>query len=218
MIPLTSARRAPAADRAVSSDRLHAPAAERNGEAILRVLRVVLRPGWRVLELGSGTGQHAARFAVRLPELRWQPSEIDPRLCASIGAWSQDVAGGNIEQPLTIDVMQPGWWKEAGPADAVLAINLLHCAPREAIAGLLAGAGRLLTSGEPILLYGPFTFNGVHCSASNRSFDRMLRQQNPDWGLRDLNDVASKGARHRLHLDRVVEMPANNHIIILRRR
>ena len=197
--------------------RLHAPAAERNGAAILEVLRRFHRPGLTVLELASGPGQHAAQFAAALPDINWQPSDPDPLMRESESAWAQGLA--NIAPPLDLDVEAEDWWRAApAPVDMALAINLLHCVPRRALEGLAAGAGRLLAPGGVLLLYGPFTFNGVYGTAGNRSFDRMMRRQDPRWGLRDLNDIAAAGHRHGLAFERAVDMPAGNHILVLRRR
>jgi hypothetical protein len=198
-------------------ERLHAPAAARNGEAILEVLKALQRPGLQVLEIGSGPGQHGALFAGALPEILWQPSDPDPRMRASERAWGQDIR--NMADPLDLDVLKPNWWIGVpGPVDMMISINMLHCAPKDAVEGLAAGAGRLLEPGSALLLYGPFTFNGLHGADSNKNFDRMLRQQNPEWGVRDLNDIAAAGQRHGMAYERYVEMPSNNHILMLRRQ
>ncbi len=197
-------------------ERLHAPAAARNGEAILEVLKAMHRPGLQVLEIGSGPGQHAALFAGKLPEILWQPSDPDPRMRTSERAWGEDLA--NMAEPLDLDVMKPKWWKGVrGPVDMMISINMIHCAPKEAIEGLVAGAGKLLEPSSVLLLYGPFTFNGMHGAESNKNFNRMLRQQNSEWGVRDLNDIAVAGQEHSMHYERFVEMPSNNHILVLRR-
>lgn len=200
-----------------SDERLHAPAAARNGEAILQVLKAMHQPGLRYLEIASGPGQHAALFAEAMPDIFWQPSDPDPRMRASQQAWAGDLE--NMSAPLDLDALKPNWWKSVeNPVDVMLCVNMIHCAPKEAIEGLLAGAGRLLEHGSALLLYGPFTFNGMHSVDSNRNFDRMLRQQNAEWGVRDLNDIAVAGQKHGMVYERYVEMPSNNHILVLRRQ
>ncbi len=197
-------------------DKLHAPAAVRNGEAILEELRIFRRAGMRVLEIASGPGQHAALFAGALPDVAWRPSDPDPRMRASEASWGAGLA--NVAPPLDLDVTDNAWWEAVeDPVDLMISINMLHCTARETIGGLMAGAGALLDPGSVLLLYGPFAFNGVHSAASNRSFDRMLRQQNPSWGVRDLNDIAAAGHEHGMAFERSIDMPANNHILVLRR-
>lgn len=214
---MTTARCSASSDAAAVGDRIYVPAAERNADAILRVLRDALPAGGTVLEIGSGSGQHVARFAAAMPEIAWQPSDPEPRHRTSIRAWCAEV-GDHVAEPLDIDVEAPAWWQAVdGKVDAVLAINVLHCATTAAMGALLEGAGHLLTPGAPLLIYGPLAFNGVFGAPSNRNFDLMLRQQNQAWGVRDLNDVAALGARHGLRLQRVVEMPVNNHLVILPR-
>ena len=201
---------------AARDDRLHAPAAARNGEAILDELRPFCRAGMRVLEIASGPGQHAAMFAQALPGLVWQPSDPDSRMRASEAAWGDGF--DNMARPLDLDVTDGAWWEAvADPIDLIISINMLHCAAREAIGGLMAGAGALLDPGGALLLYGPFSFNGVHGAAGNRNFDRMLRRRNPSWGVRDLNDIAAAGHRRGMAFERSIAMPANNHVLVLRR-
>jgi len=201
---------------AAIDDRLHAPAAQRNGEAILEALRGFHRPGLHVLEIASGPGQHAALFAEAMPDITWQPSDPDEHMRASEAAWTGDFE--NVRRPLDLDVTRDGWWSAVrGRVDLMLSINMLHCTPRATIGGLVAGAGALLGGGDPLLIYGPFMFNGLHSADSNKNFDRMLRQQNAEWGVRDLNDVAAAGQDHGMVLDTYLEMPANNHILVLRR-
>ncbi|MBC6439724.1 MAG: DUF938 domain-containing protein [Rhodospirillales bacterium] len=203
--------------RSISADdRLHAPAAERNGQTILEHIEAFLRPGLSVLEIASGPGQHAALFAEANPKVVWQPSDPDPRMRISEAAWSSGLA--NVPEPLDLDVTADGWWSKAGgPYGLTVAINMLHCSEPETIGGLMAGAAELLETGGHLLLYGPFTFNGLHSAPSNQNFDRMLRRQNALWGVRDLNDIASTGHDHGLAFERAIEMPANNHILVLRR-
>ena len=202
-----------APDRA--SERLHTPAALSNREPLLEVLRRLLRPGDTVLELGSGSGVHVAHFAAALPEVRWHPSDPDPAMRRSIAAW---IEGMDAAAPaLDLDVLEPGWADAIErPVDLVLSINMLHVAPAGAVTGLLDGAARLLAPGGRVALYGPFRFNGQFCGTGNERFDAMLRQQDPAWGLRDLNDIAAQGADRGLALERVIDMPAANHVLLLR--
>ncbi len=207
----------PGLDTAGPDDRLHAPAADRNGGPILDVLRRHCREGMRVLEIAGGPGQHVARFAAALPGIVWQPSDPDERMRASQVAWAGSLA--NVAQPLDLDVLAEGWQDAVEePVGLVLCINMLHCTVRATVDGLCAGAGTLLNSGDCLLIYGPFTFNGEHNARNNRSFDTMLRQQNPLWGLRDVNDIADTSHRHGLDFESATEMPSNNHFLVLRHR
>ena len=188
-----------------------APAAARNQAPILEVLRRVLPPEGLVLEIGSGTGQHAAAFAAACPGLTWQPSDPDPMARASIAAWAEESGLANLRPPLEIDVCRPDWpGLIAGPVAAVLSINMIHIAPWAACEGLVRGAGRLLRAGGLLYLYGPFRRDGAHTAPSNAAFDRSLRAQDPAWGVRDLEAVAACAEANGLLLSETVAMPANN--------
>lgn len=190
------------------------PAAERNAEPIARALtRLLTRPGV-LLELASGTGQHAARIAPRLPHLVWQPSEADPGLFDSIAAWTAGV--GNVRPPRPIDVTAPDWAVDDLAAElvAVYASNLLHIAPWTVARGLLAGAGRILPPGGLLLLYGPYFRRGHPAGDGNRRFDAELRDANTEWGIRTLEAVAAEAAENGLSFREAVEMPANNLILV----
>ncbi len=203
-----------AADR---DDRLHAPAADRNCGPILDVLTRYCGSGTRVLEVASGPGQHVARFATSLPDIHWQPSDPDERMRASESAWTGSLP--NVAPPVALDVLDEAWWDRLdGEFGLVLNINMLHCTQRTTVEGLAAGAGRLLPPGAHLLVYGPFTFNGEFGARSNRSFDAMLRQRDPGWGLRDVNDVAATAHVHGLEFERVIAMPSNNHMLVFSRR
>lgn len=193
--------------------RRHAPATERNRDAILDVLRRVLPARGLVLEVASGTGQHAAHFARGLPDLVWQPSDPDPDLRASIVSWTGGIA--TVRPPLDLDAARPDW--PVARADAVVCINMIHIAPWPAGLGLLAGAARVLGPGAPLYLYGPFRRGGRHTAPSNEAFDADLRRRDPAWGVRDLDEVACAAEAAGLRPDGVVEMPANNLSVVFRR-
>jgi SAM-dependent methyltransferase len=194
--------------------RLTAAAAERNKEAILEVLQRVLPPGGLVLEIGSGTGQHVAHFARALPELEWLPSDPDPDHLESIRAWVEGLA--NVREPLDLDVCRKPW--PIVRANAVLCSNMIHVAPWAAAEALVAGAGEVLGAGGVLFLYGPFRRLGRHTAPSNEAFDASLRTSDPQWGVRDLEAVETVAAAAGFGLEEVVEMPANNLSVVLRRR
>ncbi len=198
------------------SDKRTAPAALRNEEPISQVLRDVLPSEGVVLEIASGSGQHARGFAQRFPGLTWQPSDQDPAALRSIDAWAAEMpACTNIRPALHLDVMQWPW--PVTTADAIVCINMIHIAPWAACEGLMRGAGELLRPGAPLYLYGAMRVDGAFTSASNASFDASLHQQNPAWGIRDLAEVAAAGQVHGLALVQVTPMPANNFSLVLRR-
>jgi SAM-dependent methyltransferase len=192
----------------------HAPATERNRDPIAAVLREVLPPRGLVLEVASGTGEHVAYFARLFPAIEWQPTDPDPAALTSIEAWLADAALPNLREPVELDAA--GTWP-IDQADAILCINMVHISRWAATLGLLAGAGRSLPAGGPLVLYGPYRREGVSTSPSNEAFDQSLRSSDPDWGLRDLEAVIEAAGREQLRLDKVIEMPANNLSVILRR-
>jgi Protein of unknown function (DUF938) len=187
---------------------LHYPATRRNREPIQAALVRILPPSGLVLEIASGSGEHTAYFARHFPNLVWQPSDRDPTLIASIQAHTAASGAGNIRPPVLLDVQACPWPVTA--ADAVIAINMIHIAPWGVGLALTAGAAKILPAGAPLFLYGPFKRGGRHTAPSNDAFDRMLRAQDPSWGVRDLDDVAAAALSHGLALDVVIEMPANN--------
>jgi len=185
------------------------PAAARNRGPILDVLRRVLPANARVLELASGSGEHAAYFARAMPGLCWQPSDPDRQARASIAAWAQ--AQANVRSPYDIDVRKPHWGVELeAPYDAMVAINMVHICPWPATLGLMAGAGRLLGVDGVLFTYGPYKRAGYHTAPSNADFDAALRARDPAWGVRDVADVEGAAAKQNLVLREIVEMPANN--------
>ena len=187
--------------------RLHSAAAERNQAPIVAQLQRLLPARGLLLEIASGTGQHAAHAAAALPAWRWQPSDADESALASIGAWCQGLP--NVLAPLLLDVMAADW-PAPKPVDAVFNANMVHIAPWPVCAALMQGAARHLAAQGLLVLYGPFIVEGESTAASNLAFDGDLRQRNPAWGLRRLSDVLQTGRSAGLHLQTKISMPANN--------
>jgi SAM-dependent methyltransferase len=194
---------------------LTAPSPERNKGPILAVLRRVLPTRGLVLEVASGTGQHAVHFAAALPALRWQPSDPDPAMHASISAWTAATAAANVLPPLALDVRSSSW--SVARADAVVCINMIHIAPWAAAVHLIEGAAPILGPAAPLVLYGPYRRGGRHTAASNEAFDADLRRRNPEWGVREIEAVTELAARSGFALQEAVEMPANNLTVVFRR-
>lgn len=193
-----------------------APAASRNREPILAVLREFLHPSAHVLEVASGTGEHAVWFCRALPGLTWQPTDHDEEALNSIAAWRDMAALPNLLPPLWLDVSRDTW--PVPRADAVVAINMVHIAPWTATIGLIAGAERVLTQGGVLFLYGPFREGGVHTADSNAAFDAELRARDPSWGIRDLDEITALAMRHGLMPPERIAMPSNNLSVVFRRR
>lgn len=185
-----------------------APAALRNREPILEVLRDWLPNKGLVLEIAAGTGEHALFFAHALPGIEWQPTDPDPEARASIDAWRTEEGTPNLRPALDLDVMAGEW--PVAVADAVLAINLVHISPPSASLGLLDGAARLLPPGAPLILYGPWRVRGERLANSNHQFDQALRTRDPRYGLRELTDFAAQAAVRGFTLAERRDMPANN--------
>lgn len=194
----------------------HSPAAARNAEPILGVLRRVLPSTGTVLEVASGTGQHVVHFAAALPGLRWQPTDVDAGAIETVRARVQASGLDNVEPPRALDVTAPDWGLE--PVDAMVCTNLLHIAPWLVTEGLMTGAGRLLRAGGPLVVYGPFRCGGEHTAESNARFDADLRARDGRWGIRDIADVAACARASGLARTETVAMPANNQILVLHRR
>lgn len=190
----------------------HFPAAARNRRPILRVLKRVLPKTGLVLELASGSGQHAAYLAPRLAPLVWQPSERNPERLPSIEAWraAPDGAAGaaNLRPPCLLDIADPDW--PISRADAIIAVNVVHVSAIAVSEALMEGARRVLSAGGLLYLYGPFKVAGRHISRGNTEFDQQLRGENPAWGIRAVEDMAALAASHGLTHARSVRMPANN--------
>ena len=192
--------------------RREAPSVARNRAAILDALRPVLPPQGLLLEIASGTGEHCAYLASALPALDFQPTEPEPDGRASIDAWCAGLA--NVRPALALDAAAEAW--PVVRADTVLCINMAHIAPWTATLGLVRGAARLLSAGAPLVLYGPWILPSVETAESNWAFDASLRERNPDWGLRRLEDLVA-AAGSDFAAPEVIEMPANNVTLVLRR-
>ena len=211
--------------RPVEADgRLDAAAFHRNHRAIRAVLQPFLAgKSGDVVETGSGTGQHVVDFARHLPEVTWWPSDLNEQHVKSIAAWRAHAGLANIRPPLRIDLSDPEWCAEmhnaGGPTNllAVFCANVIHIAPWRVAEGLFAGAGRYLQTGGRLFLYGPFKRGGEHTAPSNAAFDKSLREQNPEWGVRDIGDLEKLAANAGLKPVEIVEMPANNLILVFER-
>lgn len=196
-------------------DKRHAPATLRNRDAIAAVLTEWLPASGTVLEVASGSGEHAVHFAATFPALDWQPSDPDPAGRISIAAWCAEAALANIAPPLALDAAAADWPLDR--ADAILCINMIHISPWAATLGLLAGAARLLAPGAPLILYGPYIEPDVPTTDSNLAFDASLRARDPAWGLRPIDDVKAAAAAVGLRFAERRAMPANNLMLLFRR-
>lgn len=190
-------------------------AAERNGPHILAALRELIPPSARVLEIGSGWGQHAVQFCTAMPELDWQPSEQAGQL-EVLAARARHAGLPGLRQPLALDVREGPW--PAGPFDAAYSANTAHIMSWPAALAMLAGVSRSLAPGAPFLLYGPFNLGGEFTSDSNAAFDRDLKSRDPAMGIRDMEELEKAGVEHHLSLEARLPMPANNFLLVFRRR
>ena len=195
--------------------RLYHAAVARNREPILSVLERVLPKRGLVLEIASGSGEHAAYFAQALPALEFQPTDAEERALASIVAHRAAANAPNLLPPLVLDVTADAW--PVQHADAILCINMIHISPWAASEALMAGAARVLPANGVLYLYGPYRIDGRHTAPSNEAFDAYLRAQNPQWGVRDLAEVADLAKRNGFVLAETAAMPANNFSVIFRR-
>jgi SAM-dependent methyltransferase len=191
------------------------PAPERNKDPILEVLRRVLPPHGRVLEVASGTGQHVVHFAQHLPQLEWQPSDPETQHRDAITARVRLCALDNVRLPLRLDVLERPW--PVGDVSAIACINMIHIAPWQAARALLQEAGRLLPVQGVLYLYGPYLRSGHETAPGNLAFDADLRRRNPEWGVRNLEAVVDEAGKAGLALEELVEMPANNLSLVFRR-
>jgi SAM-dependent methyltransferase len=211
--------------RPVPSDgRLDAPAFHRNHQAIWSLLQKFLAgKAGDVVEAGSGTGQHVVEFARHTPDITWWPSDLNEQHLKSINAWIVHAGLQNIRPPLRIDLSDPAWCAAmhdgSGPGKllAVFCANVIHIAPWRVAEGLFAGAGRYLRDDGRLFLYGPFKRGGLHTAESNAAFDDSLRKGNPEWGVRDIEDLKKLAEGTGLVLIETAEMPANNLILVFAR-
>jgi SAM-dependent methyltransferase len=198
-----------------SDPRQYRPHVARNRDPILEVLRRVLPPTGLVLEVASGSGEHAAYFAAKFPALLWQPTDPDQEALASMAAHRSADGTPNLLPPLHLDVTAEPWPVER--ADAVICCNMIHIAPWAACEGLIVGAARILPAGGLLYLYGPYKIDGRHTAPTNQAFDDRLRAQNAAWGIRDLEEVRALAVHHGFALAETVPMPANNLSVMFRR-
>jgi cyclopropane fatty-acyl-phospholipid synthase-like methyltransferase len=191
------------------------PAAQRNVEPIISVLRSALPGRGRVLEIASGSGYHVVRFAAAFPDLHWQPSDPGADARASIALHRADAGLGNVGEPLDLPVESRPW--PVSNVDAIVCINMIHIAPWAATTHLFAGAAEVLPHDGVVFAYGPFILDGDYIADSNRAFDLDLKARNPAWGLREVRDVETVAERHGFRRIATVAMPANNLSLVFRR-
>ena len=195
--------------------RRYAPPAQRNRDPIAEVLRTILPERGTVMTIAEGTGEHAVHFARGFPNLTFQPTDPDSSALESIAAWTAHEGLENIQPPLGLDASSDEWPVEK--ADAVLCINMIHISRWAATEGLMRGASRVLPKGAPLYLYGPYRRDGKQTSESNENFEVWLKSLSPDYGVRDLGDVADCAARNGFGAPEVIDMPANNFSVVFRR-
>ncbi len=199
----------------MTDHRLQAPATLRNREPILDVLRGVFPTSGLVLEIASGSGEHVMHFAQHLPHLTFQPSDPDAAALQSIAAWTRDSGVTNVLPPVMLDASSNDW--PLTTADAIICINMIHISPWRASEGLMRGAAKLLRTGAPLYLYGPYRRADVITAPSNEAFDADLKSRNAEWGLRDLEAVAKLAQSTGFSAPAITEMPANNLSVVFRR-
>ncbi len=196
--------------------KIHAPATLRNREAIAKVLERELPATGTVLEIAAGSGEHAVYFAEHFPALDWWPSDPDPEAIASIAAYRDDYSGSNLIAPVLLDAAQDDWKPRL--AHAIVCINMVHISAWEVTKGLFAGASQILSGkGSPLILYGPYFEQNVEAAQSNLDFDAGLKERNPHWGLRDIEEMDALAKRHDFIRRARHEMPANNLMLVYAR-
>mmetsp|Transcript_4377 Transcript_4377/g.15380 ORF Transcript_4377/g.15380 Transcript_4377/m.15380 type:complete len:214 (+) Transcript_4377:3-644(+) len=196
--------------------KLFYPASERNCAPILEVLSKLLLGPCLVLEVGSGSGQHAVAFSKALPHVQWQPSSYEADERESIEAHREEAGLPNLLPVRCLDLTTRDWPSEA--VGAVLSINMVHIAPWEAAIGLFELAGKLLEADGLLITYGPYRFHGKYTAPSNERFSESLSSRNPAWGVRDVDDLSRLAETSGLVLRAAIPMPANNHILVWCRR
>ena len=194
----------------------YAPATGRNVLPIGDVLAKELPDSGLVLEIASGSGEHALAFARRFPGLDWQPSDPDPEAIASIEAWREEDGPANLQEPVMMDASAEDW--PVASAATVLCINMIHISPWCATEGLVRQAAEVLDAGNPLILYGPFIEDDVDTAPSNIAFDQSLKARNPAWGLRDLSAVDRLARASGFHRSKRYPMPANNLTVVYRKQ
>ncbi|HYJ52429.1 MAG TPA: DUF938 domain-containing protein [Allosphingosinicella sp.] len=199
----------------MTDERRSAPHVARNAAPITEVLGGVLPARGLVLEIASGTGEHIVHFAREFPKLLWQPSDPEAAALRSIDAWRAEAGLFNLLPAVSLDARARDW--AVAQADAILCINMVHISPWAACQGLMRGAARLLVPGAPLYLYGAYRQTGVETAPSNEAFDESLRARDPEWGLRNLEDVVAEAETHGFALESVTPMPANNLSVVLRK-
>jgi Protein of unknown function (DUF938) len=199
-------------DARMPDARRHSPAAERNGPPILAELQRLLPPAGVMLEIASGTGQHAAFFSAGLPGWQWQPSDYEAGALPSIAAWCEGL--DRVRPPITLDVLAADWPGVPVQVDAIYCANMIHIAPWECTAGLMRGAARRLAPQGLLITYGPYLLDDELTAPSNLAFDADLRERNPAWGIRRLADVIAEAATVGLKLSERLDMPANNKLLV----
>lgn len=197
------------------AEQRHAPATLRNRDAIVAVLETILPSSGTVLEIASGTGEHAIYFGRKFSQLTFQPSDPDPVNQQSIAAWTARENVANILSPLELDTMARSWNIEQ--PSAILCINMIHIAPWEASIGLFEKAGKLLASGAPLFLYGPYFRDDVETAQGNLDFERSLKSRNLQWGIRDVADIDGLASSNGFVRESLTEMPANNISLVYRK-
>lgn len=192
----------------------NAPAALRNQAPIAEVLKQIIPAGARVLELASGSGQHALYFSQELSGVIWQPSDLSDEALASIAAYREESDQARFLAPIRVDASAPPWG--LSDLDAILCVNMIHISPWQSSIGLFAGGGAALKPGGALITYGPYRFDGVFTAPSNRDFDADLKRRNPQWGVRDVADLSKLAAAHGFKLESTHSLPANNHMLVWR--
>jgi hypothetical protein len=207
----------------VNSERIDTPAFHRNHLYIVEVLKSEFVAGrGNIMEVASGSGQHAVVFANTFPEYIFWPSDLNPDHIRSIEAWGRDATTNNLKSPFKLDVLEKTWGigeidRPPDGLDAIININMVHISPIETAKNLFKGSSLHLGINGKLILYGPFMENGAHTAPSNLDFDNYLRESNPSWGIRDIEEVSAIANLNRLVLNRLVPMPSNNFMLIFGR-